>query len=121
MAPDDGQAFPRQERHRTAKLIDRYQEMARLSRAMLEAAHRGDWEAVARIEALCRLQIGELKQAALVEPLGAEEQQRRIELLREVLRADAQIRRRAEPWLLELERLVGMPPRSDRSPADSSD
>jgi flagellar protein FliT len=121
MAPDDGQAFARPERRGTATLIDRYQEMARLSRAMLEAAHRSDWEAVARIEALCRLQIGELKRAAIAEPLGAEEQRRRIELMREMLRDDAQIRRRAEPWLLELERLVGMPSRSEPSRSDPSD
>lgn len=116
MAPDDGQALHGRHGHGPARLIDRYEEMARLSRAMLEAAHRGDWEAVARIESLCRLQIGELKRVALDAPLSAVEQQRRVELLRDMLRDDAQIRRRAEPWLLELERMVGLPPRSE--PAD---
>lgn len=113
MAPDDGQAFFGPEGRGPARLIDRYQEMARLSRAMLEAAHRGDWDAVVRIESLCRLQIGELKRMALGEPLSTEEQQQRIELLRDMLRDDAQIRRRAEPWLLELERMVGLPRKPD--------
>jgi flagellar protein FliT len=115
MAPDDGQPLHGVHGRGPARLIDRYQEVARLSRAMLEAAHKGDWDAVVRLEGLCRLQIGELKRVALGEPLSAEEQQRRIELLRDMLRDDAQIRRRAEPWLLELERMVGLPPPSGRS------
>ena len=36
----------------------------------------------------------------------------RVELLRDILQDDAQIRLRAEPWLLELERLIGMPRRA---------
>jgi hypothetical protein len=75
---------------------------------MLAAAHREDWAEVARLETQCRQRIEGLKRAATIEPLNAIEQQRRIELLRDILRADAQIRRRAEPWLLELERLVGV-------------
>ena len=109
MAPDDGQALPRRDECGPRRLIERYQEVARLSRQMLEAAHREDWDQVARLEAQCQIQIGELKRAAMIEPLSEAEQRRRVELLRAILRDDAQIRRRAEPWLLELERLIGMP------------
>jgi flagellar protein FliT len=116
MAPDDGQALPGRAEGGPRRLIERYQQVARLSRAMLEAAHREDWEGVARLEAQCRVQIGELKRAAMIEPLSAAEQQRRIELLRDILRDDAQMRRRAEPWLRELERLIGLPARGE--PAD---
>jgi flagellar protein FliT len=108
MAPDDGSAWQPDASHASRRLIERYQEVAQLSRDMLAAAHREDWAEVARLETQCRQRIEGLKRATTVEPLNAIEQQRRIELLRDILRADAQIRRRAEPWLLELERLVGV-------------
>jgi flagellar protein FliT len=116
MVPDDGHALPGRDHLGSRRLIERYEEVAQVSRDMLEAAHRGDWDGVERLEARCRVLIGHLKRAAMIEPLSAIEQQRRIELLRAILQHDAQIRRRAEPWLLELEQLIGMPP-----PAELSD
>ena len=115
MAPDDGHRLPGRAECGPRRLIERYEEVARLSREMLEAAHREDWDGVARLEAQCKAQIVQLKRAAMIEPLSEFEQRRRIELLRAILRDDAQIRRRAEPWLLELERLIGMPPRIEPS------
>jgi len=110
MAPDDSHAWRAGAGDASHRLIERYQEVAQLSRDMLTAAHREDWDEVARLETKCRDRIEGLKQAASIEPLNAVEQQRRIELLRDILRADAQIRMRSEPWLLELERLIGVPP-----------
>lgn len=110
MAPDDGAAWPGRAGQQSRRLIERYQEVAQVSGDMLAAAHREDWEEVARLGARCRILIAQLKRAALSEPLSSGEQQQRIELLREILQDDAQIRVRAEPWLLELERLIGMTP-----------
>jgi hypothetical protein len=47
-----------------------------------------------------------LKQAAHKQRLGSAEQRRRIELLRAILANDAEVRRRSEPWLQQLERLI---------------
>jgi flagellar protein FliT len=115
MAPDDGPAWAGRAEQQSRRLIERYQEVARLSGEMLAAAHREDWEEVARLETRCRILIGQLKRAALSEPLSPAEQHRRIELLRDILQDDAQIRMQAEPWLLELERLIGMAPRAGPS------
>jgi flagellar protein FliT len=115
MPPDDGSAW--HARGRPARpLIERYREIAQLSREMLLAARREDWNEVARLEADCQLLIEQLKRAAMIEPLNADEQRRRIALLREILQDDGQIRMRAEPWLLELERLLGATrrPKADR-------
>jgi flagellar protein FliT len=89
-------------------LIERYEEVAQLSRDMLVAAHLEDWDQVERLEARCQLLIGHLKQVSVVVQLSADEQRRRVQLLRDILQHDAQIRVRAEPWLLELERLIGV-------------
>ncbi len=84
-------------------LIRRYEEIADASRSMLEAAHRGDWAGVEVIEQRCRDLIAGLKLAARSNRLGDGEKQRRMSLLRAILEDDAQIRRRAEPWLRDLE------------------
>jgi hypothetical protein len=115
MAPDDGHALPGRDDLGSRRLIERYQEVVRVSREMVAAAHREDWGEVARLQAQCQGLIGDLKRASMIETLGVYEQQRRIELLRVILQHDAQIRSRAEPWLLELERLIGLPPRTERS------
>jgi flagellar protein FliT len=112
VAPDDGRAWHERSGRQARPLIERYREIAQLSRAMLAAARREDWDGVARLEADCQRLIGELKRAAMIEPLNAAEQRRRIALLREILQDDAQIRMRAEAWLLELERLLGAPRRA---------
>lgn len=84
-------------------LIHRYEEIAAESRSMLEAAHRGDWAAVERIELRCRDMIAALKRAAVTDTLSGGEKLRRMSLLRSILKDDAQIRLRAEPWLRDLE------------------
>jgi len=112
MAPDDGNAAGPW--RQVPPLIERYRDIAHLSRDMLAAAHREDWTEVARLASDCRNLIELLKRAALVEPLDEGEQQHRLELLREILRDDAQIRTRAEPWLAELEQLLGLT-RADES------
>ena len=108
MTPDGGNTWPGSPAGASGPLIERYEGIARLSRDMLTAAHREDWVEVARLGACCRALIDDLKRAALAGMLNEVEEQRRIELLREILHDDAQIRLRAEPWLVELEQLLGL-------------
>ncbi len=89
------------------RLIQRYEAIAAASHAMLAAAQADRWDEVARLEAHCCDLIAQLKQAAASERLDPQEQRRRIELLREILADDAQIRQRSEPWLQQLEGMIG--------------
>ena len=91
-----------------SRLIEYYEEIARASRTMLDAAKADDWERVARIEAECRDLIDRIRAAAKEERLGAGEARRRMEILRDVLQDDAQIRARSEPWLQDLNRILGV-------------
>ena len=115
MTPDDGSYGHGRRGHARRPLIERYQDVAQLSRQMLEAACREDWDEVARLEVNCKALIEQLKQAAMIEPLSVAEQRRRVALLRDILRNDAQMRTRAEPWLLELERWIGLSRRDEPS------
>lgn len=99
---------------RAHALIRHYEEIARASRSMLEAAHAGDWDGVERIEAQCRDMIDSLKRASAGIVLGGVERERRMACLRAILDDDAQIRVRAEPWLRELEDLLDQSPRRAR-------
>jgi flagellar protein FliT len=87
-------------------LLDRYQSIAATSRAMVDAARAEDWPEVSRLERLCICQVHQLKRAAQVDSLGPAEQARRVHLLRSILSDDAEIRRLAEPWLIDLEHLL---------------
>ena len=91
-----------------SRLIEVYEEIARASRSMLDAAKAEDWERVARIEADCRELIDRIRIAARDERLGVGEARRRMEILRGVLQDDAQIRARSEPWLQDLNRILGV-------------
>ena len=100
MSPPSGQE--------SSRLIEYYEEIARASRTMLDAAKEDDWERVARIEAQCRDLIDRIRTAAKGETLGVAEARRRMEILRVVLQDDAQIRARYEPWLQDLNRILGI-------------
>lgn len=100
--PDDGAAHG-------VRLIDRYEQIAEASHQMLAAARHGDWEAVARLEDVCRALISELKLQAVQARLTDREQRRRIALLRSILADDAEVRQRSEPWLQQLEQLLHQP------------
>jgi flagellar protein FliT len=95
-------------------LIHHYEQIAGASRAMLEAAHRGDWSEVERIEAQCRDLIAALKIAAGSDTLSSVEKTRRMLLLRTILKDDAQIRLRSEPWLRDLENFLAVPRQTER-------
>lgn len=90
----------------TPSLIDHYLAIAAASRAMVAAARADDWHELSRLERQCIRHVHKLKCAAQVQSLGPHEQRTRVRLLRNILADDAEIRRLAEPWLIELEQLL---------------
>jgi flagellar protein FliT len=113
MPPEDGRLHKRLAPTRGTGLIAHYEAIAQASHAMLAAAHADDWDEVHALEDRCRALIAELKATARITRLGVAEQRRRIELLRAILANDAEVRKRSEPWLRQLERMLE-PARSTR-------
>lgn len=103
MTPDDGRSGP----PRCRRLIDCYELIAQASHEMLAASRADDWESVARLEDACRALIDQVRRDACDVRLSEDEQSRRIALLRGILADDAQIRARSEPWLQQLETMLG--------------
>jgi flagellar protein FliT len=73
---------------------------------MLSAARRGDWDAVVQLESACGVLISELKQTAAAGALAPEQSKLKMRILQRILLNDAQIRRLAEPWVDEIDRLL---------------
>lgn len=106
MPPEDGRHHKRLAPARGTGLIAHYEAIAQASHAMLAAARGDDWDEVRALEQRCHGLIAELKAAARTTHLGVAEQRRRIELLRAILANDAEVRKRSEPWLRQLERML---------------
>ena len=92
-------------------LLHHYEAIALASSAMLAAARAGEWIEVARQEELCCALIATLKTAthSPETTLGAIDDARRMQLLRQILSDDAQIRGHAEPWLEPLAPYISSP------------
>lgn len=93
-----------------SQLLDHYEQIAQASQLMLDAARKSDWDEVERQEGRCRALVASLKAASAASPLlRPQDNRRRMELLRRMLAADAEIRGRSEPWLRQLEQLISPP------------
>ena len=93
------------------QLLEYYEAIEQASADMLVAARQGDWDQVVRLEGACVLLISQLKHAAAMEQLDAEELQRKTTIMQRILLNDAEIRHLAEPWLDELDALMTGHPR----------
>jgi flagellar protein FliT len=88
-------------------LMGCYEAMALASRAMLRAARESDWSTVASLELHCAGLIAELGDGAAAPPLDDAQRRRRLEIVQRLLTEDAEIRNLAQPWLADLQSMLG--------------
>jgi flagellar protein FliT len=88
-------------------LIDYYKAIEDSSQRMLEAARTQDLDAVVRYEGVCAVLIEQLRERARTEQLRPEERSEKARIMQRILRNDAEIRQLTEPWLTQLDELVG--------------
>jgi flagellar protein FliT len=79
-----------------------YESIKRTTGEMLRAAQRGDWEELLRQEASCFELIEQVKTQTKLHPLGSEEAQQKVNIIRQVLADDAAIRDLLNPWLAKV-------------------
>lgn len=89
-----------------AEALARYDALAGDCARMLEAAQRGDWVAVADVEAGTRHRIADIRTRAASVPLDAPAVRHKFRILRKILLIDAQIRRLADPGADRLDALL---------------
>ena len=90
-----------------SNLLSYYEAIERASADMLDAARTGNWDHVIKLEGACVLLISQLKNAARGSALSGEESQLKSRIMKRVLVNDAEIRHLAEPWIDDLDQMIG--------------
>lgn len=98
------------------RIIEQYERIRDVTEGMLAAARAADWDRLVELEQQCSRHFSELVR---VDDAGRAERspafrQRKAKLIREVLAADAEIRNLIDPWLAELQSLLGTAGRERR-------
>lgn len=88
-------------------LLDYYKAIEGASRQMLQAAQTENWDDVVRLEGACAVLIEQLRAESRKQdlPVSAKAEKQRIML--SILRHDAAIRQLAEPWLADIDDMLG--------------
>lgn len=88
-------------------LLDYYKAIESASQQMLVAAQMENWDQVVQLESTCAVLIEQLRNKARTNKLSSEERREKLRIMQRILRTDAEIRLLAEPWLSDIETLVG--------------
>nr|WP_088281876.1 flagellar protein FliT [Ideonella sp. A 288] len=91
----------------TTSLLTYYEAIEKASADMLDAARAGNWDHVIKLEGACVLLISQLKNAAKASPMSTEESQLKSRIMQRILVNDAEIRHLAEPWMDDLDQMMG--------------
>jgi flagellar protein FliT len=88
-------------------LLNYYEAIEKASAEMLEAARVGNWDEVVKLEGACAVLIAQLKNAAQSNQLKQNEAKEKSRIMQRILLNDAEIRHLAEPWLEDLDHMLG--------------
>lgn len=91
----------------STQVIAVYEDIRIVTEQMLHAACNGDWEELVALENRCKGLVESLIAAEPREPLSGKLQQRKVEIIMQVLAADAKIRNLTEPWMKQLQSILG--------------
>ncbi|WP_077035948.1 flagellar protein FliT [Pelomonas sp. KK5] len=89
------------------QLLSYYEAIEQASADMLSAARQGNWDEVVKLEGACVLLISQLKHAAAQDQLAPDEMKLKTRIMQRILVNDAEIRHLAEPWLEDLDQVLG--------------
>jgi flagellar protein FliT len=98
----------------SAQMIATYEAILAITGQMLEAARNDDWDRLVALEKDCKRLVGELIAGNNGQPLGSQFQQRKAEIIRKVLADDAEIRTMTEPWMAQLQNILGSAGRAQK-------
>lgn len=90
----------------SAENLAAFESISSLTGEMKEAARAGEWDRLARLEQCCVTVVTRLRTAPGVR-LPADMQRRKVELIHKILADDAEIRAFAEPWMNQVQALLG--------------
>lgn len=88
-------------------IMQRYDKALELTRAMLEAAQKSDWDRLVALEKERSALIDQLRQLDVNPARDAQERERKRDLMREIMRSDEQIQILTQDWMRELREVLG--------------
>ncbi|WP_090332436.1 flagellar protein FliT [Nitrosomonas sp. Nm51] len=88
------------------QLIDLYEDIKAVTNKMVITAQNGEWDNLVQLEQKCRQLTDELIRNEAKISLSHELQQRKIEIIHQVLDDDAKIRSITEPWMKKLQDIL---------------
>lgn len=90
----------------SAENLAAFRLISHLTGEMAEAARIGEWERVANLERQCAVIVANLKEAKPMQ-LPPDMQRQKVELIHKILGDDAEIRNYTEPWMRQVQTLLG--------------
>lgn len=88
------------------EILSVYQTMRQLSGQMLAAAINNDWDQLTVLEQRCAAQVNRLREQEPAAPLEGAEREQKIDLIKQMLSDDRQIRDLTAPWMAQLSALI---------------
>ena len=85
--------------------LSAYAAMAALTEQMVQAASASDWDTLVALEQRVAVHVQALR-AEPSAPMTGADRERKIELIRQMLNADRQIRDLTMPWMAQLSKLI---------------
>jgi flagellar protein FliT len=90
----------------STELISLYENVARITDRMLNAARKADWDLLAALETDCSSTVEALKSNEFSTELAPDIRSKKIQIIKRILADDKEIREITEPWMLQLANLM---------------
>lgn len=90
----------------TSKVIANYESLSAITREMRKAASSGEWDQLIMLEQRCSQHVASMKPLDAAAELVESERLRKIQLIKEILSDDAEIRGRTQAWMGQLQHVM---------------
>ena len=88
-------------------MLPAYERALELTRSMLDAARKGDWDSLVAQEKERGIQVERIKMSDPVPMRDGKSRERKLEIISEILRGDKQIQALTQDWMHELREVLG--------------
>lgn len=87
-------------------VIDNYEFLSSITAQMRVAAIHGQWDQLVELEKKCSQHVEVMKTQDIGIPPDESTRLRKVQLIRQILANDAEIRNQTEPWVAQLQHIM---------------
>lgn len=89
-----------------SQVIENYESLSALTAQMREAAVCGEWDMLVALEKQCQQHVAAMAPVDAAAKLDEPSRQRKIQLIKNILENDADIRNRTMGWMEQLKQII---------------